>query len=159
VSEHRDPDDALLEELAALLGRVDPVPAEVTEFAEAALGWRRLDADLAELLADSALETEAAAGVRGAGAGRWLTFETADLSIAVEVRPEAGGHTVLGQLAPPLAGSRIEAQSADGTVMATAESDDLGRFRLTLAGTGRIRFRVVRPDPAAPPVETSWLTL
>ena len=42
-----------------LFAEVDPVPPLVIETAKASLGWRRLDADLAELLSDSALEEEA----------------------------------------------------------------------------------------------------
>ena len=48
-----DPDDTLVSELREYFARVDPVPPLVTEAAKAALGWRRLDADLAELLSDS----------------------------------------------------------------------------------------------------------
>ena len=132
----------------------------MTEFAQAALGWRRLDADLAELLADSALETESTALTRSGGsAGRWLTFRAADLSIDVEIRADGDARTVLGQLAPPLAAATVEVQAADGTVTATAETDALGRFRLTLEAGGRVRLRILRTDPAAPPIETSWLSL
>src|SRR5439155_25447419 len=35
--------DELLDELRSVLARADAAPAEVTEFAKAALGWRRLD--------------------------------------------------------------------------------------------------------------------
>ena len=48
-------DDALLAELAGILARVDPVPGEVTLAARSALAWRSMDAELAELLHDSAL--------------------------------------------------------------------------------------------------------
>ena len=62
-----DRDERLADELRALVAPSTPCPAEVEAFAKAALGWRRLDADLAELLSDSALEAEALAGVRGGG--------------------------------------------------------------------------------------------
>jgi hypothetical protein len=155
-----DPDADLIAELRSVLGRVDPVPPDVTEFAQTALGWRRLDADLAELLADSALETESAALTRSeGGGGRWLTFRAADLAIDVEVVTGGAGRTLLGQLAPPPAAATVEVQAADGTVFASAEADSLGRFRLTLERTGRMRLRVLRRDPPGAPVETSWLTL
>jgi hypothetical protein len=159
MSEH-DSHDELLDELRSVVSRVDPVPAEVTEFAKAALGWRRLDADLAELLADSALETESASLTRSGGsAARRLTFRAADLAIDVEVQTDGATRTVLGQLAPPPAGATVEVQAADGSVVATAETDSLGRFRLTLEAGGRVRLRVLRNDPPAGPVETSWLSL
>jgi hypothetical protein len=67
MTDYPDPDDPLVAELRTLVARVDPVPPLVTQVAKAALGWRRLDADLAELLSDSALETEALALARGPG--------------------------------------------------------------------------------------------
>ena len=158
MSERPDPHAELLDELRAVLGRVDPVPPEVTEFAGAALGWRRLDADLAELLADSALEAESAALTRSGGSdGRWLTFRSDELAIDVEIEAEGGAFTMRGQLAPPLSSATIEVQAADGSVIAASESDELGRFRLTLDARGRVRLRILRPPVA--PVETSWLSL
>lgn len=159
MSNDAERDDGLLEELRALLGRADPVPHDVTEFAQAALGWRRLDAELAELLTDSALDTDAAALTRSGDDGRWLSFRSPELAIEVEIRSEAGTHTVLGQLEPAPAAATVEVQAADGTALAAAEADPLGRFRLTLAAGGRVRLRVLRRDPAGAPVESSWLVL
>ena len=59
-----DSHEDLLAELRLLANDVDPVPPEVTAFADAALGWRRIDAELAELLSDSLLESRAAALTR-----------------------------------------------------------------------------------------------
>jgi hypothetical protein len=148
-------DDDLLAELRSVIGRIDPVPPEVTEFAQAALGWRRLDADLAELLADSALETNAALA-RG-GEGRWLTFRADDLTIDVEIQTAGKARTLLGQLAPPPAAATIEVQSTDGTVLTSTAGDTLGRFRLALESDGHVRLRVLREGAA--PVETSWFSL
>jgi hypothetical protein len=148
-----DPNNELLEELRTVLRRTDPVPAEVTDFAKAALGWRRLDAQLAELLQDSVLESESAALARGTAGLRSLTFRSDELTIDVEVQ----SGMLLGQLAPPPAAATIEVQAESGDVAATAESDTLGRFRLAFEGDGRFRLRVLRDD--ASPVETSWFSL
>jgi hypothetical protein len=149
-------DEELLNRLRTVLGRVDPVPPEVSEFAWASLGWRRLEVELAELLADSTLDAEAAALARGGGDGaRWLTFRAPDLTVDVEVRRDGATFTLLGQLAPAAA-AEIEVQAADGSVAATASSDELGRFRLVLA-SGRVRLRITRQSGT--PVETSWLPL
>jgi hypothetical protein len=156
VSDPPDPNDDLLAELRSVIGRVDPVPPEVTEFAQAALGWRRLDADLAELLADSALEADSMALARG-GEGRWLTFRTDDLTIDVEIQADGNARTLLGQLAPPPATATIEVQSTGGAVVASAEGDPLGRFRLTLESEGHVRLLVLREGAA--PVETSWFSV
>jgi hypothetical protein len=148
-----DPDNELIEELRTVLRRTDPVPAEVTDFAKAALGWRRLDAQLAELLEDSALESEAAALARGAAGLRSLTFRSDELAIDIEVQPGR----LLGQLAPPPAAATVELQVENGDVSATTESDSLGRFRLALEGEGRFRLRILRRGESA--VETSWFNI
>jgi hypothetical protein len=158
-----DPFDAhgeLLDELRSVLDQVNPTPPRVTQFAKAALGWRRLDADLAELLADSALETDSAAPTRStASSERWLTFGAPDLSIDVEVEGDGDARTLIGQLDPPPTSATIQVQAADGTLAVTTEADALGRFRLALKAGSRVRLRVLRHDPPGPPVETSWLSL
>jgi len=148
MSEHDD----LLSELRRLARTVDPVPNEVTAYAQSALGWRRVDTELAELLADSWLESDALA--RGGGAGaRHLTFRAAGLEVDVDVQPGDGRVVLLGQLAPPGA-AELDVQRDDGEVIAQAQSDELGRLRIELADRGRVRL-VVRRTGAAP-VETSW---
>ena len=149
-------DDPLLGELRSLLARTDPVPAEVTEFATAALGLRRLDAELAELLADSALETGAAV-TRADGDARWLTFRTDEVTIDVQVKSDGGAYTLLGRLEPPHGGAAVDVQAGDGETLASTTADEAGRFKLVLARGGRIRLRVA--GPGRPPVETSWLSL
>jgi hypothetical protein len=146
-------DDPLLAELRRLAGAVDPVPDQVTAYARAALGWRRIDAELAELLVDSQLE--AASTTRSISASeRTLTFRASDLDIDVELSL-GDGIVLLGQLAP--AGpAEVEAQRDDGSTVASVAVDELGRFRLALEPGMRIRL-VVRREAPAPPVETSWI--
>jgi hypothetical protein len=162
MSGHPDPDDELMGELRELLGLTDPVPAEVTDFARAALGWRRLDADLAELLEDSALEAGSAALTRSGGTGsRWLTFRADDASIEIEIElgAESGAHAMRGQIEPAPGAASVELQRFEGGTAAAVEADALGRFRLTLDTGGRFRLRLFRRDPPGPPVETSWFTV
>jgi len=150
------PDDPLLAELRRLAGVVDPVPDQVAAYASAALGWRRIDAELAELLVDSQLET--ASTTRSlAESERSLTFKASELEIQVELQLGEGEIMLLGQLAPADAAD-IEAQRDDGSTVATAAADELGRFRFSLEPGVRIRL-IVRRDPPAPPVETSWIDL
>jgi hypothetical protein len=151
-----DDHEKLLDELRLLVNQVDPVPQEVTRFADAALGWRRIDAELAELLSDSALESAAtAAAVRSGERARSLTFRSSDLEIDLELQVGDDGVTVLGQLAP--AGrARIEVQRDDGSTFTSVEADELGRFRFELREAGRVRLLVVRDEQ--PPVETSWIS-
>ena len=148
-------DERVLGELRRLAGELDPVPDEVTAYAKAALSWRRVDAELAELLSDSALEPESLAATRGLAQARWIVFRASALELDVALRQAVDGSVFLGQLAPP-GPAAIEVQRDDGSVAAAGEADELGRFRLELATGGRIRL-LVRREPPAPPVETSWL--
>jgi hypothetical protein len=150
----RDPDAELLDELRRILERADPVPPEVREFGRAALGWRRLDADLAELLEDSALDSVTHALTRSAGESRWLSFRSVDLAVEVELVCDGPRVRLLGQLEPAPAGAAIEAQDAEAVAVGSVNADELGRFRLELVAEGRIRLRILREGAA--PVETSW---
>jgi len=158
---HPDPDDALVAELQTLVARVDPVPPLVTEAAKAALGWRRLDADLAELLSDSALESEALALARGPGAPvRSVSFSAGEVTIDVEIHVDGDQRTVLGQLSPP-SSTTIEIQRADDAGATIVESDRLGRFRAQVSAGQPIRVRILSPEAgtAASVIETSWIAI
>jgi hypothetical protein len=153
-------DDELLGELRRVMTEIDPEPGDVTAFAKAALDWRRIDAELAELLADSALETGSLAHTRAApDRSRTVTFSTGDLEIDLEIQQADSGLLVLGLLAPPIAAS-IAVQRDDGWVAPTTETDELGRFRIEIASPGRIRLRITPADAVGDAtVETSWLAL
>jgi hypothetical protein len=152
--------DPLLEEVRDMFAHDDPVPPLVTETAKAALGWRRLDADLAELLADSSLEDESLALARGAGATvRSVGFSLGALTIDVELSGAGADLTVLGQLSPPTR-ARIEVETLDQPAPGATEADALGRFRIKLPAGKAFRLRVATGDPAGPDwIETSWIPL
>jgi hypothetical protein len=160
MNDQPDPDEPLVADLRDYFARVDPVPPLVAQAAKAALGWRRLDADLAELLADSTLEAESLASVRGAGAAvRSVSFGAGELTIDLEIHTEGTRLTLLGLLTPPSIAS-IEIQTADGAIGATTESDATGRFRTQLPAGGRVRLRLMPRDPGlASLIETSWITI
>ena len=143
-----------------MFARIDPVPPLVSDTAKASLGWRRLDADLAELLSDSALEAESFALARGASAPvRSVSFSAGALTIDIEIHRDDDQRLLLGQLSPP-APVRVEIQSADGSIVAAVPSDSLGRFRAQLPAGGTIRLRVAGHDAGAGAgVETSWITV
>jgi len=159
MTEDTDPDELLMAELRGFFADVDPVPPLVIETAKASLGWRRLDADLAELLSDSALEEEPFALARGGEApARAVTFSSTGLTIDIEVHVGDPERTLLGQLSPP-SPARIEIQTmADAPL--SAEADRLGRFRVRLPAGGAVRLRVLGTNgDGRPPVETSWITV
>ena len=151
-------DDELLAELRHVVTQVDPVPDHVRIAARAAIEWRTLEAELAALIHDSALDGPAMA-VRGAATGpRTLTFEAGDLTIEVEAEADDGTLCLVGQLVPP--------QAADVTVrhgeeLVAVRADDLGRFaaRGIAPGPVRLRCRLDGASGAGRLVETEWLTV
>ncbi|HWH09639.1 MAG TPA: hypothetical protein VG165_00785 [Solirubrobacteraceae bacterium] len=157
-----DPDERLVDELRSLVGRVDPVPGVVTQAARAALGWRRLDADLAELLGDSAVETDMLVGARGAGGpARSVSFRAGGLTIDLEIHVDGAERTLLGQVSPGSAAGEVEIQMLDGGAGLRASTDGLGRFRARIPGERSIRLRM--PAGSVPgsarAVETSWIAI
>jgi hypothetical protein len=153
-----DDDDALEQELSGLIRRADPMPPAVLEAGRAALGWRRLDAELAELLADSALAFDEPALARGTEVPlRSVTFGTGQRSIDLDVASHGEGVTLRGQLSPP-ARATIEVQRQDGAMLTSVTADDYGRFVAELAGGGTIRLRLTG-DPQREPIETAWITV
>ncbi len=151
--------DPLVAELRELFAHGDPVPRLVTETAKASLGWRRLDADLAELLSDS-LDVESYAVVRGDATLRSVSFAADRLTIDLEIRGDGPQQTLLGQLSPS-AETRVEVQTASEPKPMEVRSDRLGRFRATVAAGSSIRLRVAigDPDQSSGWIETSWISV
>ncbi len=86
MNEREEQDEAVIEQLRTALS-ADAVPASVTDFAKAALTWRRVDAELAELLSDSAVDTEPALA-RGGAVVRSVSFSAGETIIELEVHPD-----------------------------------------------------------------------
>jgi hypothetical protein len=144
MSEHPsdERDDALLAQLRSALTRIDPVPDPVLEAARAAVEFRDLDAQLAELLRDTADEEPELAGVRGV-VGRLLTFGLGDRYVELEVANEGDQRTITGYVVPASAGELI-AESSGAPV--NARLDDQGRFHLSGLRRGPVRLRFVLPE-------------
>jgi hypothetical protein len=140
-----------------LLSDVDPVPGEVVSYAKTALGFRRIDAELAELTYDSRLRREPLAATRAGGEAVRLTFGwSSALTVDFDVDRTASGVELRGYLVPPSRAS-IHVQQDDASRVASAEADERGQFRVELPHGGRIRLQVLRESQ--PSVETSWITI
>ena len=148
----REPDDDLEIRLSRALDASDPIPEHVLEAARAAIGWRTIDAELAELLHEDSKEL---AGVRGGDAGpRHLTFTAGDVELELMLAGDRDTR-IDGQLVPPAAAT-VLLQATDGT-REEIRTDDLGRFAFVAVAARRIRV-AVRPD-AGVALVTPWLAL
>jgi hypothetical protein len=148
------------DELMALLGEAVAEEAAVSDrrrtAARAAFTWRSVDAELAELLHDSALD--AGAAVRsGASEPRTLSFGHSGLTLEVEV----DGETLLGQVigtgsaASVTEPATVMLERPDAQAL-SAEADAAGFFRLEGVRTGTVRFVV---EQGGWSLTTPWVTL
>ena len=138
-----DKDATTESELRAIFGQMDPVPQLLQDGARAAFTWRTVDAELAELMRDSAeAEEDVDALVRGGHGPRQLSFESPKLGIELEVTATGPRERRLeGQLLPPAdATVTIERPGEDGL---SVQSDELGRFVLDGLRAGVLRLHVM----------------
>ena len=145
-------EEDLLQELRAIVSRIDPTPPEMVAAAKSGFIWRTLDAELAQLTSDSVLDADRMAAVRGVAAPELLTFEAAGLTVEVETAAGPDGVRLLGQLVPPQAGS-VEVRHTGGTV--TVDADDMGRFTAAGLQAGPVSLRC-RTAAGGLHVATDW---
>lgn len=152
-----EPEARLLGELSGHFARTDPVPADVLAAAYAAIELRDLDAQLAQLLRDTALDDDKElAGVRGAVATRSLTFAMGQERF-VEVDVEMAGElrVLTGYVVPATGGTITVEHTAGGPLHGAI--DDGGRFAVEGVPGGPVRLRIAIDGAAA--IVTEWLTL
>jgi hypothetical protein len=145
-------DDQLITALGSALRAVDPVPSSVVEAGKATYTWRTVDAELAELIGDTALES---APVRGSRTPRILTFAAGGTTLVLEVAEHKEKRRLLGQIVAPRS-AEVEVDHASGAL--TVVADDLGRFRVEEFPTGPIRLSLRFPDDPSH-VVTSWVNV
>ena len=152
---HRMSDEQLLAELRTALDLSDPPPERLATIAKAALTWRTIDAELAEIAFDSAHDLT---GVRDTAVQRQVTFETDDLEIEIMMTDEAT-RRVVGQLVPAAEATIVLiAGDDDEPSRITTTSDHLGRFGFNDVPTGRVGFAVLDAE-GRPSVQTGRIEL
>ena len=152
------PDNELAGWLASVVAHADPVPGPLLAAARAAYGLRDLDARVAELVRDSAVDAPAAL-VRGDGR-RLLSFETGELAIECEVRRQPARVDVLGQVvgasATSVTATSITAQGAAAPgEPVQVPVDGQGRFSIRGLPAGVLRLGARLADGTV--VVTSWI--
>lgn len=148
-----DDDDLLLAALSEVLRKGSPpVPPRVLEAAQAAYSWRNIDAELATLAYDSALDADLLTQVRSAVSMRVLTFESETMSLQLGV----GDDGLQGQLLPPESW-QVELTTPDGTLTSVV-ADHLGRFAIRPLPLGPVRL-ACRTADGHTRMTTEWVTV
>src|SRR5690348_14056981 len=124
-------DEALMTRLRDIAERIDPVPDFVYELGRAAFSLRSLDAELAELVDDSAV--------------RMLYYESSELSVELHVTHRDGRRSGLGQVIGGSA-TEVRVESTNRGPEQTVQIDDLGRFDLADLPGGPFRMHLVHPS-------------
>ena len=136
-------DDRLLSDLGAAVRAAAAVPESFLAAGRAAFAWRTVDAELATLAEPSLALMR--------GTSRVWTLTSGDVTIELEATEDA----LVGQVAPPVAGS-IELAARDAAPV-TAPVDDLGWFTLRPLPAGLFRLHLT--PTIGSPVVTEWLSL
>jgi hypothetical protein len=151
-------DDELLAQLRRIAAEADPVPELVIQAARSAFGLRDLDARLAELVRDSAVDVPATA-VRG-GDRRMLSFEAGDVAVECEITERDLRRDILGQLVGGLAAgidAEVAGTEVTSTQRVTVPVDERGRFSVRDLPAGPVRLRCRLADGTT--VVTSWAAM
>ena len=151
-----DPDELLLTELRRVAALLDPMPDRLVRAGRESLTWRSVDAELAALLSDSAVDDERAALVRSTAGLRAVAFESSALTIELDVLVDGPRRTLVGQLVPA-APAAVEVQTAE--LRTTVAADAQGVFRVENVPAGQMRLRVTGHPASDVPTETSWITI
>jgi len=145
-------DEDLVAALKQAVRPAQPVPAAFVASGKVAFAWHNIDAELAGLTYDSAVDGAlAGASSRAESAPlRALTFASTELTIEVEVTHDA----LFGQLVPPTPGRvRVCLPTGDGP---DTPIDEVGCFIIRPVPTGSFRLRC-RTDSGLT-VLTGWMT-
>ncbi len=143
-------DDRVTSLLRQGLAEADPVPTDVIDFARAALSWRTIDAELAQIAYDS---NEEPAGVRSTATARMLSFEAGSWMIDIEYSAATG--RLMGQI-DPARQVTVELHLAGGAV--ATDTDELGRFHFDGVLPGPVSL-VFRTPGDLEVIKTEWTVL
>jgi hypothetical protein len=151
-----DDDNVLLNRLHDMFSAHDAPPATVIGLAQGLYGLRHLDAELAALTSDSAVDAPEVAVRRSGTDVRLLTFESAELAIEIEVSGTGRSRRVVGQLVPG-GPATLEARQPSAPQPRHAQADDRGRFEFESLAPEPLSLTWRRPGSR--PVTTEWTGL
>ncbi|HTU72729.1 MAG TPA: hypothetical protein VMG38_04350 [Trebonia sp.] len=146
-------DDDLIRRLRRIAAEADPVPDSLYAAARAAFALRDIDARIAELVRDSAMDAPLVA-VRAVteSDARMLSFEASDTVIECEVTARGGTRDIVGQLTGGTA-AWVAAEVA-GRPPVRADVQAHGFFAVRGLPSGPLRLKCLLADGVT--VATSW---
>lgn len=150
-------DERVIAQLGVIAREVDPPPPTIYELGRLAYQLYRIDDELAELVADSWLDSHAVRA--GVSDTRLLSFECPGTAIEIEISREGTTRSILGQLTRPgvePVGGTAFLQIRSGPTLSTGIDSD-GRFEFTATPESLARFRL--ETAGAPTVTTAWTQL
>lgn len=137
-----DTDAANLAAVRRLYDRVDPLPSGLTERVKFALALEHMDAEVARLVEEHALE-----GVRttaeAAEQARTIIFEASALTVMVSVTPVTAHMVRVDGWLSPEGAYRVELRTPDA--QQRTESDEFGRFVVDALPRGIFRMVIRAP--------------
>ena len=146
--------DSVIRTVAAELDRSDPPPEAVVAMAVNLYAWRNAEAELLDLLVDSAAQALPLARSEASPA-RVMAFGDSTRGIHFECHQADGMITLQGAVQPPGVHS-VVAERIGG--LDSTSSDSFGLFELGPVHGGRIRL-IVRSPAGADPFTTPWFFL
>jgi hypothetical protein len=151
-----DAEDAqILERMAGLFDRLDPVPNGLVDRITFGMTLDALHAEIAELQRAGDL-----AGVRSTGAteAKTVTFTSTSLTLMITISTTSPELSRIDGWVAPGGGVEVELRSVGGLLTRTADED--GRFVFEDVPRGLIQFIVRQPgDDPGPPVVTPSLEI
>ena len=151
TSKDRMPDDVLLHDLRRVLDVVDAHQSRNDEAAKTAFAWAHIDAELAEVVFDSAVDQPELVVRSGDSDPRQLTFKATAADVTIEI--EIGRAGLIGQIIPPQP-AHIGITQASGTDV-DLETDEFGVFQVADLAPGQTSF-VVRAADDSWSVRCAW---
>ncbi|HET7902452.1 MAG TPA: hypothetical protein VFL59_14820 [Candidatus Nanopelagicales bacterium] len=146
-------DDDFERRLRAMATEADPPPSLVYEAARAAFSLRDLDAELAELVADSLVDDPAVLTRAVVSDVRMLSFECGDVVVELDVETDPLSRLVrLSGLAVGAVGAVTIVRADDRSSVDLADG---GRFVADGISPGPLRLELTTPDGRR--VTTSWI--
>jgi hypothetical protein len=142
-------------QLRAVTGEADPVPELVLDAGRAAFATRTIDAELAELVADSAYGDSGLVTRAVVSDVRMLSFECGQVTVELDVETDPSTRSLrLHGIAVGALGDVVLVR-ASGRQLVALDHD--GRFDAGTIGAGPLRLELTTPDGRR--VTTSWVSV